>query len=200
VIAFANGDIRPNWSTRAYAVPGGAFVVLDDKGQSLGAFADWRAEALVNERIDEERVFAAAMLDAAAAGSQRLLVFLQDAADRGLTMNVRMMPAMRFVEKHKIRGPRARVRWEIVGSTPDSRGWTLFAGALLAQVESNDTDISRCKLATCRRFFVIKRGELGKVRRHYCSPEHRIEQHARESADRQRRSRAARRKQARRPK
>jgi hypothetical protein len=38
------------------------------------------------------------------------------------------------------------------------------------------------------------------VRRYYCSPEHRLEQHARESADRKRRSRDAKKRRARRPK
>jgi hypothetical protein len=60
-------------------------------------------------------------------------------------------------------------------------------------------DLHRCKLDSCRRFYLVDRTAAKRPNTSYCCPEHGAEQNRLDSAERQRRSRAARKGRARQP-
>jgi hypothetical protein len=71
---------------------------------------------------------------------------------------------------------------------------THAAIVLLSNDAACRTNLGRCRLAECGRFFTIERGKTGRPRTDYCSQDHMLRAHASAAAERQRRSQANRRK------
>ena len=194
VIQFANSEVTPHWWTRAREAQAGLWLVTNDDGETEAVDHDV-ARAVAEHQIEMERAFAAEVLDRAVEGAGPLVRRLRAARQAGLRIRVRMEPSIQFTS-----GGGLRLRWNLTGPTGDSRGWALFAGALLAEQANNDkTELGRCRLESCRRFFLVERRGVGAPQTKYCCEEHRLEAHSLGAADRQRRSRAARKDRARQP-
>lgn len=195
VIYFANRDATPSWMTRAQeSEDGGLWTARNSDGEWEVVDFD-TARAVAAHQIEQERAFAVEVLDRAAEGTGPLVKCLLAARRAGLRTRVRMEPSINFKHDGGV-----RLFWNYTGPTGDSRGWTLFAGALLAEQASGDkTNVGRCRLESCRRFFVIDRRRVGAPQTKYCCEQHRLEAHSLSAADRQRRSRADRKARARKP-
>lgn len=172
VVSFANGDSTPPWRHRARfeTLPDGSHIWLGKNGKHIDEAA---ARTAAECALQNEREFAKEVLDIAAAGRKQLMqrVFLEVGA--GKQCNLMMLPSLISD------GRTMSIRFSLFGSEQDSRGWVLFAAAALAQRAIDETtELGRCRYVDCNRFFVIKRGTLGKPRTQYCKPEHREAQHA----------------------
>jgi hypothetical protein len=157
------------------------------------------ARAFAELRISEERDYAIQLLDALSRDVSSLNEHLVesskiDSHHSTLSMSVVLTP------KISTDGKRLVIDWQIRSESKDSSGWVLFAAASLAD-KSRDgtTDLARCQLESCGRFFLIERGGPGKPRTRYCKPAHRSKHHALGAPERQRIARAKKRL-ARRPK
>ena len=62
------------------------------------------------------------------------------------------------------------------------------------------TDLCRCRLQTCAKFFLVEPAKVGRPRREYCSNEHREEFFRQQSGERVKRSRERAKARARKPK
>ena len=129
--------------------------------------------------IEAERRYAIEALDFAAKGVRPLLKWLQTQPEESL------------VSTRKRHFLKDRLAFSYLFNAPrDSRVWTRFAAETLATEPHNQrTDIGRCQLPSCRRFFLIDWNEGNRPRTKYCRPGHRVEFHALRAAERQRRSR-----------
>jgi hypothetical protein len=188
VIAFANGDIRPGWFHRTNEDDDGVFWVYTDgdhDGPKQEPVSEGAARQVAEHVIDTERKFAFRILNAAAEGAQPLVRRLRAAHRLGIRTKILLQPTIKF------RSNTAKILWVITGPTHDSKGWALFAGGVLAGNPHGDqTDIGRCQLKSCGRFFRIDWQAGHRPRTKYCRPEHRHEQEAFSAAERKRRSRA----------
>ena len=200
VIDFANGDVRPPWKTRAYDTralarsvglrpppSNQAWIVVSDT--DIVHTDAKTARKIVEEGIRRDREFVVALLDFAVAGRATLARKLGALAKPGSSIGISLTPRIH------IEGERVSLDWQVEGGALGARSYAKVAAAQLAIRASKDdqTAIGRCHLESCRRFFLIPRGEPGKPRTKYCKPEHRLKYHSENAAERQRRSRAARR-------
>jgi len=194
VIAFANGDVSLDpeivaetlFATGEYAT---TFAVRSDQDEWIAISKD---EALVKAKhtIEFERKLAIEMLADAAQGTAQLSRCLTEWVNQGRKSNITMRPRL------SINKDRVKLSWVFQGpSTP--RGWIYFAASVIAsESPGNDTNIARCQLATCGRFFAVQRKGVGKPATRYCKVEHMREQHRLNSTERTRRARARKKTQA----
>lgn len=186
VVAFANGDISPPWWERAHETESGGDYLVSEKGAFESEVVDEsQAKAIAEHQIEQERQFAADVLADAATGLPELIRRLRSEQRSGSRTKVRLAPML------VLKPDRVTVNFVMTGLSNSSGGWVLFAAALLGQGARNgSTDLGRCHLDSCRRFFLIGRGKIGKPQTKYCCDKHRLEQHALDASERQRRSRA----------
>jgi hypothetical protein len=186
VIDFANGTITPPWQGRMQPLGESedeGFVVWTDADAELVDTETARAHA--EREIEAERQFAVNLLTSAARGIDDLTSFVVREVRRGVTSSFSMRPTLR------VSGSRVLLRWALQGPLKMT-GRVIFAGALLAsRPHGRQTDIGRCQLSSCEKFFKIDWSEGNRPRTRYCNPEHRIAFHQQHAAERKRRSRAA---------
>lgn len=153
--------------------------------------------AFANDRTakESERVYAEEMLAAAAAGRPQLVAWIRNAIHSRMHIpydafkrlaerrpqhresfewqaqrltRVRLKPVVSF-------DPDFTLSYELVGVGADE--WTRFTAAVIA-ARGAETDIARCRLATCGKFFqVVRDGRRGKPQTRYCCNRHMLEQH-----------------------
>lgn len=189
VVAFANGDVAPEWTTRAPRIEGhyiGARLrPYGTAGMVIISEDEARAEA--NRQLGKERDFAKVILAAAAKGRTSLTESLLTHED--VLVTIGMEPVF------ELQGGKPSLRWRTYAPTDSTKSWVILAGILVATgANSEQTEIGSCHLSTCGRFFLIKKGLNGRPPSKYCSEDHRLQRHALDSAARQRKSRAARKK------
>ena len=193
VIAFANGDTTPPWITRARETSEDSDQFVVGSGMDFEIVDAMAAKTVAEHDIEQERRMAIDVLADAAKSVPDLAKRLRTEQRAGRRSNIRLSPLL------VLKSDRISINFMMVGPASNSTGWVLFAAALLGQNARGDrTDLGRCQLGSCRRFFVVERGKIGKPQTKYCCDDHRLEQHALNAAGRQRRSRAAKKPKARR--
>ena len=181
------------------------FFVCDRRGRRLGLSRCSHQEALelAKEMIEKDRAFACGLLDAAVIGKRELVARLRQAHEAGEVAfddpGLHAVTSIRLVEQVEFVGDEIRFR-PSVEHTHDRDQAILYMALSIARIFMGEqTVIGRCQLESCRRFFIIERGKIGRPQTDYCCEEHRLEQHSLQAAERQRRSRENRRKAAGRP-
>lgn len=188
VVSFANRDTTPDWMTRAqcHSGRGKSWLWFDETGKRI---SEARAKAIAEAALQEEWRFAVDVLDDAASGFKKLIQRVQREIASGKRPEVYMEPVLKWSKG------RLSMRFRLTGPYRDASGWVLFAAAVLAD-RSNSviTDVGRCKLPSCGRFFVVDRVARGKPRTKFCCKEHAEEHHIAGGTERKSRSRIGRRR------
>lgn len=189
-VSFANRDFYPGWGTRAKSITDDEWVVIDLHAPKLKPVDVATARAAAEEVIAREHRHAVAMLDAAASGRLALIRFLAELPND-------MNESCLFSPQWEVSRDRRQIRlvWLMLRNIEHLGyvGRLNFVAALLASsADDEQTAVGRCHLDSCRRFFVIEKGSTGRPQTRYCCEEHRLQRHALEAAERQRRARASR--------
>ena len=168
VIAFANGDVRPNPERHLYAVAtadDGTELFFGNHPGTRNATLVPRKEALAqfSRHVEDDRSRAIEVLDIAAKGLTSLSAFLRTIGDIEEAVDLAMNLTMTFDKSG-----RAVMGWRISGPSM-CRGWAMVAALLVTESAHGDlTEVGRCQLDSCQRFFRIKRDGPGKPSRKYC--------------------------------
>jgi hypothetical protein len=165
------------------------FALQDEDGEWTSIS---RSEALLRTKqvIDFERTLAIEMLANAAQGTAQLSRCLTLWVNQGRKSNITMRPRLSF------NNDRVKLSWVFQGPNTPS-GWIYFAASVIAsESPGNETNIARCQLSTCGRFFAVQRKGVGKPATRYCRVEHMREQHRLNSTERTRRARAKKKTEA----
>jgi hypothetical protein len=211
-IAFANGDVTPDAELHTISLgqlkdPDGTQWYLeatagtvDSPGEILLVDRAKRMQ-MFSERAQESRGSVVEILEIAVAGLTPLAKLLKSYGDIDDAVDLALYPTLTFEKSG-----RPVLGWRISGSSDIDR-WGKFAAVLIADKARGElTDIGRCHLEGCGRFFRIARGAPGKPSRKYCpGTDHMERAHKLGSTARTNRKRAfdrvaAKTKKARRPK
>ncbi len=207
VVDFANGDVQPlprladvgktanrtradaNFSPDKY--PAWAeqeenvlFLSSNPHGPPLVDHATALAEFAARVRI--ERKYAIETLKTASAGIPALTQFLKTfREDIDTKVDLALYPLLTYDESG-----RPKLGWRVSGSD-DRKKWVNFAALIIAdRAIGKLTDVGRCQLDSCGRFFRIERNGPGKPSRKYCpSTDHMERAHALASTVRSQRKR-----------
>jgi hypothetical protein len=179
VIEFANGDVQPpprlvdlgKWHNQFHAekhpdypeeVEEGVFFM----GSNKERIPVDRATVLAEHagRIQVEREYAIETLKAAAAGQPALTQLLKGLSeDIDTELDLGLNPLLTYDESG-----RPKLGWRVSGSH-DRKKWVNFAALIIAdRAIGKLTDVGRCHLESCGRFFRIERNGPGKPSRKYC--------------------------------
>lgn len=191
VVAFANRDTTPNWMERARLQPGRGkrWLWFNEAGERI---SEANAKSIAEATLQEENQFAIDVLNDAASGFKKLVQRIQCEKMSGKLSGVSMQPVLKWNKG------RLSMRFRLTGPRSDATGWVLFAAAVLADRSNGvTTDVGRCSLPSCGRFFVVDRVARGKPRTKFCCKEHAEEHHFAGGTERKKRSRIAHRKNAR---
>lgn len=209
VVAFANGDISPKWEDQnsIQILSDELQATIDARGIDLQQFQDARKcgkplppetgssfdesatrKPIAVRNIENGRGLAIRMLSAAADGTNALNAFYAQ-----LIETVRdFQPVVGYPVRGKVDG-RYQLQWRLASPEDTPRPWVEFAAlCLLTDANGDSTNIGRCNWEPCSRFFVIKRGVVGKPQTKFCCDKHRENQHNTTAAERQRASRTKR--------
>jgi hypothetical protein len=199
VIAFANGDVRPDPDLHVRPFP----ADKEFPNQKLYASyshskeEDWitldREVALKGfaREVEDARKRSIEILGIAVEGLTPLATFFktykrdEDDGDIVDEIDLALYPTLTFEESG-----RPRLGWRISG--PGSMAtWAKVAAVLIADKARGElTDVGQCQLDSCGRFFRIKRDGPGKPSRKYCpGTDHMERAHALASTARSRRKR-----------
>lgn len=220
VIRFANGEIRPDWKTRAFAMAKyhraqlqknlDEFKALKKRGIDADAHIkqvrnELRGEYLVQIEgvrgfTDEKTAKAIheAEIDEEVVFARKLMTTAASGREPVAVLfgsGVLKTPVT-LEPKPSIRGGRAFLQWKLVGPSRDSRPWVEFAALLLAMTEREITDVGQCQLESCGKFFRIDWHEGNRPRTRYCCQEHRLEQNRLGATKRKQESRKAKARRA----
>lgn len=180
VVAFANGELSPVGHGRD-TVP-----IIGSIGDPDAPDAVRDFHVAVAQAKRPEHIFAVQMLEAAEASYTALNNFIIDSIGTGHRSLARLGGKLVVVDG----APHLQTN-EVRG---DPYEWVMHAAVTLASsARGDETDIGRCRLKSCSKFFVIQRGRVGKPAKRYCSENHRLDQHAIEAGERKRNSRLDRR-------
>lgn len=203
VVAFANAETTPPIETRLPPLfDDEGWFPVGEEGPYLVYVADEPQPRFVDEaealriayvRIEQDRQFAIDAMNSAADGLQSLISWVRKVQSTGKRSGIALIPVLDLSDQH------FSLKWKFSGPS-SADGWVMFTIALLgSSAVDEQTDVGRCQLESCGRFFVIERGKVGKPQTKYCCDEHRLEQHSALAAERQRRSRARKKELARQP-
>lgn len=95
-------------------------------------------------------------------------------------------PAFDFYSKHKNKGLYSEMRY-IPRNLESALAFIVVL--FLDEERPYGRDLSRCRLDSCRRFYLIDRSVSNRPNTTYCCPEHGVEQNRKDNAERQRQRR-----------
>jgi hypothetical protein len=215
VIEFAHGNISPHWETRAVRLDGDFFppryfashevtnawiaagrakreageITLEqqldlERPYVLEAVARPQAEA----QIYAERQYAIEVLDQAAQGLTAISTWFRKGKNRVYhkhTPSISFTPYLNPAANGLI-----DLIWRMTGPNSRSQEWVELAGAMAAKAAKGEqTDVGRCQLESCRKFFLIDWHSGNRPRTKYCCQEHRLENNASQATERKRKLR-----------
>jgi hypothetical protein len=195
VVRFANGDVRP--SARLASVeevtkdPGdaGLYYLKDQEGELVEVPREVAVEEF-NRRTVRERAYAVQVLTLATEGAaplSRLVRSFEDYCDDvESAVDLALHAKLRFGKSG-----RPTLSWRVSGPGQPEQ-WIRFAAVMIADAARGDnTDIGRCQLPSCGRFFRIVRGSgPGKPTTKYCpGTDHMLQAHQANSTLRSQRKR-----------
>ncbi|GEM_PF-4130045 len=197
VIAFANGDVQPEVDLHPLSSDADMLdVAFDDNGVELYLCNHPKTKELVRaprefalaqfwESVEAQRSYAREVLDAASKGLLPLSKFLSGIRDIDEQSNLALYATLKFDKSG-----RASMGWRVPGAN-DRKDWAVSAALLLTESAQGDlTEVGRCALPSCQRFFRIKRQGPGKPSRKYCpGTDHMEKAHALASTGRSQRKR-----------
>lgn len=196
VIAFANGDAAPDPKHHVRLLDIGTLkadgheVYLLRGGKE--AFTSDHAEATKGfvTQVQQDRLKIAEILRVASEGLTSLAKYLHtyktdDRGDLLGEVDIGLYPTLKFDPSG-----RPALGWRVSGPTYRV-DWAKLAAVLIAEnADGDSTEIGRCHLASCGRFFRIRRAGPGKPSRKYCpGTDHMKQAHELTSTDRSRRKR-----------
>lgn len=130
------------------------------------------ARVAAEKQIDFEIEFTRHVLAKAAEGVGPLVESL-----RRRPFGPKMFSLIRMVPAPTIKADSIQMAWRLTGPGSAALPWVAFAGSLLgSSPRGRMTDVGRCQLESCGRFFLIDWNEGNRPRTKYCCPEHRLEQ------------------------
>jgi hypothetical protein len=169
VVSFANGDVRPSAEHRLLRLDRFDSDYKDKdlywvahEGQLVPAPRSVAVE-LFERRTDRARAYAIEMLDVASRGIEPLTELLRSFGDVQDAVDLAQYPTLKFADNG-----RPVLGWRVSGPGQIEQ-WIRFAVVMIADgARGARTDIAKCQLPSCNRFFRIVRTGPGKPSTKYC--------------------------------